>query len=138
MGKRSEIEHYRLQRRGGKGVINVKTTPKTGLVVGIKPVVPDDELMVITRNGIVNRQSVDGIRVIGRNTQGVRLVNQVGATASELWERHGRELVPRRSLGLPLGRPGCQRRRSAAAGARGGLLRRHAALRGNDRGLTWR
>ncbi|HEX6924853.1 MAG TPA: DNA gyrase subunit A [Longimicrobiaceae bacterium] len=75
MGKRSEIEEYRLQRRGGKGVINVKTTAKTGLVVAIKPVVPDDELMLITRNGIVNRQSVNGIRVIGRNTQGVRLIN---------------------------------------------------------------
>jgi DNA gyrase subunit A len=44
-------------------------------VVAIKPVVPGDELMVITKNGIVNRQSVDGIRVIGRNTQGVRLIN---------------------------------------------------------------
>lgn len=75
MGKRSEIEEYRLQRRGGKGVINMKTTPRTGLVVSVKPVVPDDELMLITRNGIVNRQSVNGIRVIGRNTQGVRLIN---------------------------------------------------------------
>ena len=56
-------------------MINVKTNAKTGRVVAIKPVVPGDELMVITRNGIVNRQSVDGIRVIGRNTQGVRLVN---------------------------------------------------------------
>ena len=45
------------------------------LVVSIKPVVPDDELMLITRRGIVNRQSVNGIRVIGRNTQGVRLIN---------------------------------------------------------------
>jgi DNA gyrase subunit A len=75
MGKRSEVDAYRLQRRGGKGVINVRTTDKTGLVVGIKPVVPDDELMLITRNGIVIRQSVNGIRVIGRNTQGVRLIN---------------------------------------------------------------
>jgi DNA gyrase subunit A len=75
MGKRTEIGAYRLQRRAGKGVINVRTTDKTGKVVAIKPVVPGDELMVITRNGIVNRQSVDGIRVIGRNTQGVRLVN---------------------------------------------------------------
>jgi DNA gyrase subunit A len=75
MGKRSEVDAYRLQRRGGKGVINVRTSDKTGLVVGIKPVVPDDELMLITRNGIVIRQSVNGIRVIGRNTQGVRLIN---------------------------------------------------------------
>jgi DNA gyrase subunit A len=75
MGKRSEVDAYRLQRRGGKGVINVKTTDKTGLVVGLKPVEPDDELMLITRHGIVIRQSVTGIRVIGRNTQGVRLIN---------------------------------------------------------------
>jgi DNA gyrase subunit A len=75
MGKRSEVDAYRLQRRGGKGVINVKTTDKTGLVVGLKPVEPDDELMLITRQGIVIRQSVTGIRVIGRNTQGVRLIN---------------------------------------------------------------
>jgi DNA gyrase subunit A len=75
MGKRTLISAYRLQRRAGKGVINVRTTDKTGKVVAIKPVDPGDELMLITRNGIVNRQSVDGIRVIGRNTQGVRLVN---------------------------------------------------------------
>src|SRR5205085_10885636 len=75
MGKRTNISAYRLQRRAGKGVINVRTTDKTGKVVAIKPVAPGDELMVITRNGIVNRQSVDGIRVIGRNTQGVRLIN---------------------------------------------------------------
>ncbi|HET7321930.1 MAG TPA: DNA gyrase C-terminal beta-propeller domain-containing protein, partial [Longimicrobiaceae bacterium] len=66
---------YRLQRRGGKGVINVRTTPKTGKVVSIKPVVEGDELMLITRNGIVNRQAADAIRIIGRNTQGVRLIN---------------------------------------------------------------
>jgi DNA gyrase subunit A len=75
MGKRTAIGDYRLQRRGGKGVINIRTTPKTGKVVSIKRVVPGDELMVITKHGVVNRQSVDGIRVIGRNTQGVRLVN---------------------------------------------------------------
>jgi DNA gyrase subunit A len=75
MGKRTGIEDYRLQRRGGKGVINVRTTDKTGKVVAIKEVLPGDELMVITREGVVNRQSVDGIRVIGRNTQGVRLIN---------------------------------------------------------------
>jgi DNA gyrase subunit A len=75
MGKRTGIGEYRLQRRGGKGVINVRTSAKTGKVVAIREVLPGDELMVITRNGVVNRQSVDGIRVIGRNTQGVKLVN---------------------------------------------------------------
>ncbi|CAN5821627.1 DNA gyrase subunit A [soil metagenome] len=75
MGKRSEIDAYRLQRRGGKGVINVRTSDKAGKVVAIREVLPGDELMVITKKGVVNRQSVDGIRVIGRNTQGVRLIN---------------------------------------------------------------
>jgi DNA gyrase subunit A len=75
MGKRTEVDEYRKQRRGGKGVINLRTSPKTGKVVSIRRVLPGDELMVITRNGIVNRQSVDPIRVIGRNTQGVRLIN---------------------------------------------------------------
>ena len=75
MGKRSEIDAYRLQGRGGKGVINLKTNEKTGKVVAIKSVVPGDELMVITRKGVINRQRIDEIRVIGRATQGVRLVN---------------------------------------------------------------
>ncbi len=75
IGKRTEIDAYRLQARGGKGVINLKTTEKTGKVVAIKSVVPGDELMVITRNGVINRQRIDEIRVIGRATQGVRLVN---------------------------------------------------------------
>ncbi|RMH18572.1 MAG: hypothetical protein D6701_06160 [Gemmatimonadetes bacterium] len=75
MGKRSEVDAYRLQGRGGKGVINLRATQKTGRVVAIKSVVPGDQLMLITRNGVINRQSVDEIRVIGRATQGVKLVN---------------------------------------------------------------
>jgi len=74
MGKRSPIGDYRLQYRGGKGVINVKTSGKTGKVVAIKSVDPDEELVLITRNGVVNRQPVAEIRVIGRATQGVRLI----------------------------------------------------------------
>jgi len=75
MGKRTDVEAYRFQQRGGKGVINIKTSEKTGKVVAIKSVVDDDELMLITRNGVVNRQRVSEIRTIGRATQGVRLVN---------------------------------------------------------------
>jgi DNA gyrase subunit A len=75
MGKRTEVDAYRLQGRGGSGVINIKTTPRTGEVVSIKGVTDDDQLMVITRNGVVNRQTVAEIRTIGRATQGVRLVN---------------------------------------------------------------
>ncbi|HWK89013.1 MAG TPA: DNA gyrase C-terminal beta-propeller domain-containing protein, partial [Longimicrobium sp.] len=75
MGKRTDLDAYRCQRRGGKGVINVRTTEKTGRVVAMKEVHPGDELMVITREGIIIRTPVDQIRVIGRNTQGVRIIN---------------------------------------------------------------
>jgi DNA gyrase subunit A len=73
-GKRTDIEEYRFQGRGGKGVLNFRVTEQTGNVVAIKEVFPDDELMLITRNGVVIRQSVEGIRVIGRATQGVRVM----------------------------------------------------------------
>jgi DNA gyrase subunit A len=75
MGKRTQIAQYRLQRRGGKGVINIRLSPKTGKVVSIKEVRDGDELVLVTRRGIVNRQRVKEIRETGRNAQGVRLVN---------------------------------------------------------------
>jgi DNA gyrase subunit A len=75
MGKRTQISEYRMQRRGGKGVINVRLSAKTGSVVSIKEVSDGDELVLITRNGIVNRQRVKEIRETGRNAQGVRLIN---------------------------------------------------------------
>src|SRR5687767_9253158 len=75
MGKCSPIEDYRVQRRGGKGIITLHRTEKTGDAVSIKEVLPDDELMVITQNGMIIRMPVKGIRVSGRNTQGVRLVD---------------------------------------------------------------
>jgi DNA gyrase subunit A len=75
MGKRTDVDAYRLQRRGGRGVINLHVTARTGKVVAIRAVTEDEQLMVITKNGVVNRQRVDEIRVIGRATQGVRLVN---------------------------------------------------------------
>ena len=74
-GKRSEISEYRLSHRGGKGIITIKTTERNGDVVAVKEVVDGDELMIITRSGQLIRMPVAGISVIGRNTQGVRLVN---------------------------------------------------------------
>ena len=74
-GKRSELSEYRVQRRGGKGIITFKVTDKTGPLVALKEVLPDDELMMITRHGVIIRLPVDGIRVIGRNTQGVKVMN---------------------------------------------------------------
>jgi DNA gyrase subunit A len=74
-GKRSELSDYRVQKRGGKGIITLKKTEKTGSIVALKEVIPDDELMMITRHGVIIRLPVDGIRVIGRNTQGVKVMN---------------------------------------------------------------
>ena len=71
LGKRTPTEEYRPQSRGGKGLINMKVTEKTGEVVGIKVVTPDQELLLITTEGIVIRTSVADIRTIGRNAQGV-------------------------------------------------------------------
>jgi DNA gyrase subunit A len=75
MGKCSPIDEYRVQKRGGKGIITVHRTDKTGDAVSIKEVLPGDELMLITKQGIAIRMPVKGIRVAGRNTQGVRLVH---------------------------------------------------------------
>ena len=74
-GKRSEISEYRVTNRGGKGIINMKTTDKTGNVIAVKEVVDLDGLMIITEKGIVIRQDIKSIRVIGRATQGVKLIN---------------------------------------------------------------
>ncbi len=73
-GKRSEIEDYRLTKRGGKGVITVKTSDRNGKLIAMKEVNDADELVIITTGGMVLRQSVSELRVMGRNTQGVRLI----------------------------------------------------------------
>jgi DNA gyrase subunit A len=74
MGKCSHIDEYRVQKRGGKGIITVNRTERTGDVVALMEVLADDEIMIITKGGIVIRSSVDSVRVTGRNAQGVRLV----------------------------------------------------------------
>ena len=73
-GKRTPTEEYRPQARGGKGIINMKVTEKTGDVIGIKVVRPDRELLLITTEGLVIRTNVSDISVISRNTQGVTLM----------------------------------------------------------------
>ncbi len=73
-GKRSDINDYRITRRGGKGVITVKTTEKVGKMIAMMEVVDGDELVIISSHGMVIRQSVKDIRVMGRNTQGVRVI----------------------------------------------------------------
>jgi len=73
-GKRTAIEEYRVQSRGGKGVITLKVTEKTGAIVGVTQVSDGDDVMLVTDSGKIIRMAVDEIRVIGRNTQGVRLI----------------------------------------------------------------
>jgi DNA gyrase subunit A len=73
-GKRTSLENYRTQNRGGVGLINIKTTARNGKVVGLKAVQYKDELMLITASGMIIRTGLDEIRSIGRNTQGVRLI----------------------------------------------------------------
>lgn len=73
-GKRSSIEDYRITRRGGKGVKTINITEKTGKLVAIKEVVDNDDLMIINKSGISIRISVNELRVMGRATQGVRLI----------------------------------------------------------------
>ncbi len=74
-GKRTNIDAYRLTHRGGKGVISIKTSARNGGAVSIMTVVDDDELIMVTKGGILIRQPVSDIRTIGRVTQGVRLIN---------------------------------------------------------------
>ncbi len=74
-GKRSFIEDYRITNRGGKGVKTINITEKTGKLVSIKSVTDENDLMIINRSGITLRQKVSDIRVMGRATQGVRLIN---------------------------------------------------------------
>jgi DNA gyrase subunit A len=75
IGKRTNASDYRVQARSGKGIINIKTTLRSGNVVEVKQVTDDDELMLISKNGIMIRVNMKEFRVIGRNTQGVRVMN---------------------------------------------------------------
>jgi DNA gyrase subunit A len=73
-GKRTNLEDYRAQTRAGIGLINIKTSERNGKVVTLKAVKDEDELMMITANGIIIRTGLEEVRSIGRNTQGVRLI----------------------------------------------------------------
>jgi DNA gyrase subunit A len=75
LGKRTDIAEYRVQGRGGLGLINLRVTEKTGKVVGVCQVFPGDQLILITQEGMIIRTSIDGIREIGRSTQGVKLID---------------------------------------------------------------
>ena len=84
-GKRTDVIQYRTQKRGGKGVMTMRTTDKTGKMVSIMEVVDSDDLIVITNKGVLMRQPISKIRTIGRVTQGVRLVKlDKGSTISSI------------------------------------------------------
>jgi len=77
-GKRTEMEEYRVQTRGGVGIINIATTTKNGLVVGVAFVQAGDEILLISQQGMIIRMQTDDVRSIGRATQGVTLINMEG------------------------------------------------------------
>src|SRR5215813_6595352 len=77
-GKRTEMEEYRVQSRGGVGVINISTSERNGPVVGVAYVQSGDELLLITQQGMILRTQTDDVRAIGRNTQGVKLIGTEG------------------------------------------------------------
>jgi len=74
-GKRTAVAEYKLQSRGGKGVFTIKTSERNGNVVGVLPVVDEDQVMLVANSGKIIRMPMDSVRLIGRNTQGVRLIN---------------------------------------------------------------
>ena len=78
-GKRTAVEDYRVTNRGGKGVITLNITEKTGKLIAIQNVTDEDGLMIINKSGVAIRMAVEELRVMGRNTQGVRLINLKGS-----------------------------------------------------------
>lgn len=97
-GKRSDLEDYRITNRGGKGVKTMNITDKTGLLVAIKSVTDENDLMIINKSGITIRLKVTDVRVMGRATQGVRLINltkkndQIASVCKVLSEQEEEEL----------------------------------------------
>ncbi len=97
-GKRSSIEDYRITNRGGKGVKTISVTEKTGKLVSIKNVIDSDDLMIINKSGIAIRMAVESLRVMGRATQGVRLIkvredDSIAAVAKVMKEDEDVDLV---------------------------------------------
>ena len=74
-GKRTAVEDYRITNRGGKGVITLNITEKTGNLIAIQNVTDDDGLMIINKSGVAIRMNMNEMRVMGRNTQGVKMIN---------------------------------------------------------------
>jgi DNA gyrase subunit A len=96
-GKRTELDEYRLQSRGGVGIINIQSSERNGKVVGVAQVTDDEELMLITQQGKILRMASKDIRTIGRATQGVKLIDIEGddraVSIAKLDERDEDEVV---------------------------------------------
>jgi DNA gyrase subunit A len=95
-GKRSQVADYRITNRGGKGVKTINVTEKTGHLISIKNVTDDDDLMIITRNGITIRMHVEELRVMGRATQGVKVISlkgedEIAAVAKVMRDKEGED-----------------------------------------------
>ena len=95
-GKRSAVADYRITNRGGKGVKTINITDKTGDLISMKNVTDEDDLMIITRKGITIRMHIDELRVMGRATQGVKLINlrngdEIAAVAKVYRDDEGEE-----------------------------------------------
>lgn len=98
-GKRSEINDYRVTNRGGKGVKTIQVTDKTGQLIAIKLVHDSDDLMITTNNGVTIRMHIDSLRIMGRATQGVRLIrldenDQIGDVAIVKKEEEAEVIEP--------------------------------------------
>ena len=116
-GKRTVLTEYRSQNRGGKGLIDIKTSDRNGPVVAIAKVTDADEVMLTTTGGILIRTRVADMRLIGRNTQGVRLIRvEEGDTVSSLAKLPEEELTADGDL-EPSRRPLDGRRRASTATA---------------------
>jgi DNA gyrase subunit A len=98
-GKRSKIDDYRETNRGGKGVITLNITEKTGKLVSINSVNDDEDIMIINKSGIMIRMAVSNLRVMGRATQGVRLIklndeDEIAAVTKVESEKDEEEQIP--------------------------------------------
>ena len=97
-GKRTKLEDYRITNRGGKGVKTLNITDKTGQLIAIKNVTDTDDLMIINKSGLTIRLAVSELRVMGRATQGVRLINlrdddAIAAVANVMREEEDEEII---------------------------------------------
>ena len=95
-GKRTAVEDYRITNRGGKGVITLNITEKTGNLIAIQSVTDEDDLMIINKSGVAIRMGMDDLRVMGRNTQGVRMINlknndEIAAVAKVMMDKEVEE-----------------------------------------------